>query len=175
MLIEGTMLALLYAAYLYLRGNFSVFPPIPIDRDAFVAAVSGQVMLLISMPLIYLSMRAARDGSLRRMKLWLIAAAVPTFLFLVARALELHHMPFRWDDNAHGSVVWMLLAMHATLGIGGASEDLVLLAILFGKPVEMKHLCDVYSNGVYWLFSAATGVTTFALIYLDPAVLRALP
>jgi heme/copper-type cytochrome/quinol oxidase subunit 3 len=174
MLIEATTFVLLYAAYIYIRGNFDVFPPIPVKWSAFLAAAAGQLLLLLSAPLIYLSMLAARKASMRGMKRWLIAAAVPSFAFLAARGLEFHMLPFRWDYNAHASVFWFLQAMHGSLAVFGASEDVVLLAILYFKPVEKKHLVDVHTNGVYWLFTVAMGLATFALLYLDPAVLRTL-
>lgn len=175
MLIEGTSFVLMYAAHFYIRGNLAVFPPTAMEWDTFAWAVSGQVLLWLSVPPIVLSMKAAREASLRGMKKWLVIAVIPAVLFAVTRALELHTVPFRWDSHAHGSSYWVLQAMQGVLALYGAGEDLILLAVLQWKPVEKKHLVDVHTNGVYWLFTVAAGVVTFALLYLDPAILRSLP
>jgi cytochrome c oxidase subunit III len=175
MLIEGTMFALSFASYVYLRGNFEVFPPTGMSPVAFRWAVAGQLCLAVSVPCMWWTMRASKRSDLRAMRRGLLLAAIPSYAFVVTRVMELIYLPFRWDDHAYGSIFWFIASMHSLHGLLGSSEDVALMAVLFRGPVEKKFLVDVHTNGFYWFFVVISGALTFALLYLDPATLRTLP
>jgi cytochrome c oxidase subunit 3 len=176
MLIEGTMFAICFASYLYIRGGFDVFPPTPLNRPAWLWAAAGQACLWLSVPPIWASMKAAKRADAVEQRRWLLFAAVPSLAFVACRGFELAYLgqTLRWDQHAYGSIFWFILAMHTLHGITGCCEDFALFAVLLRGPVEKKLLVDVHSNGFYWCFVVGSGAAAFALLYLDPAVLRVL-
>ena len=73
----------------------------------------------------------------------------------------------RWDTNAYGSLVWLLLGMHAAHVITSTAENALLLAVLF-RHVERKDFVDAHVNAFYWYFVVATWIGVYALVYLVP-------
>lgn len=169
--IETTMFALLAVTYFYLRGNESLWPP---AGDPPVGpATAGLFLMLLSVPPMVLAHRETGKGRrLKVMRFWLIVSMVIGFLALGFRGAELGELPFRWDHHAYGSVVWALLGMHAIHLLVSSGENVLFTALLFKGPVEEKHLLDLRLNAMYWYFVVAWGIVTYALIYLDPGVLR---
>lgn len=169
--IETTMFALLIATYFYLRGNESLWPP---SGDPPVGPASaGLFLMLLSVPPMVMTHReSGRGRRLKVMRFWLIVSMAIGLLALGFRIAEFGELPFRWDHHAYGSIVWTLLGMHGIHLLVSSGENLLFTALLFKGPVEEKHLLDLRLNAMYWYFVVAWGIVTYALIYLDPGVLR---
>jgi cytochrome c oxidase subunit 3 len=165
--IEGTMFALLAASYLYLRGNFEVWPPTGVGRQTFDVSLAGLVMLLVSVWPMWLTSRAARDNQLRRARTMLVLATVLGLGFMATRWLECLWMPFRWDDHAYGSVVWATIGMHTLHGIASSVENVMFLVLLCTKHVQQRHRTDLQVNAVYWYFVVFAWLPLWALIYFE--------
>lgn len=169
--IEGTVFALLWASYVYLRDQSGSFPhTAPSDASRYAGAAGLAVMLVSVVPMIWAS-RGARAGSLRRMRLGLALGTLLAAGSLYARTWELRQLGLRWDLNAHGSLLWTLLGMHTVHLLVSVGENLLLLATLARPPVEEKHLVDVSINSLYWYFVVIAGAVSYALLYFDPVLL----
>jgi heme/copper-type cytochrome/quinol oxidase subunit 3 len=169
--IESTVFALAFASYFYIRGNYPHFPPTAMAHYSKVLAAVNVVLLLSSVLPMHLANKAAKKGHLRGMRWGLGIATVMGLAFLAIRITEFLWIGFRWDTHAYGSVFWTIVGLHTTHTISSTLENLVLLALLFIGPVEEKHQVDVTVNGVYWFFVVASWVPTYAVLFLDPAVL----
>jgi heme/copper-type cytochrome/quinol oxidase subunit 3 len=165
--IETTMFALLLTAYFYVRGNFQEWPPTGPGAPSTKAACVGAVLLALSIVPAVLADRAARRHDLRGMRRQLIAATVLMAGFLVARALELAWLAFRWDDHAYGSVFWATVGMHTFHSLTSLVENGVMVAVLSIGPVEKRHLVDVHSTALYWYFVTGAWLPIVALLYGD--------
>jgi cytochrome c oxidase subunit I+III len=86
---------------------------------------------------------------------------------LMLRALELSHLPFRWDSNVFGSLFWGVLSLHTLHLLAGNVENGLLLALLYRGPIEKKHLVDLEVNGVYWYFVVFSWPPLYAILYWD--------
>jgi cytochrome c oxidase subunit 3 len=62
----------------------------------------------------HLAKRAAEREDLQGGTLWLVACLLFALAFLACACFEFGALNTRWDSNAYGSVVWMLLALHTT-------------------------------------------------------------
>jgi cytochrome c oxidase subunit 3 len=163
--MEGTTLALSFLAYFYLRQRVDVWPTTAPGSSALIAGGAGALVLLLSVPPTYLMTCATRTGDLRRIQLWMLLATLLSLAAVLARGFEFHALPFRWDTDAYGSIVWGLLVLHTThLGLG-VLENLVFLALVFKGPVEKKHLVDLEVNGFYWYFVVVGGLAIAAVVY----------
>lgn len=173
--IETTMFALLFASYFYLRGNESLWPPGAGSRGnpPIGPATVGLFLQLVSVvPMIVVHRESGRKCRLKSMRFWLIVSMAIGLLALVARVAEFGELPFRWDHHAYGSIVWAILGMHAIHLLSSGGENVLFTVLLFKGPVEERHLLDLRLNALYWYFVVIWGIAVYALIYLDPGVLR---
>jgi len=163
MLIEGTVFAITVVVYFYLRSHSSTWPVNPAP-ELFWGGLNTAIMLGSLLPN-WLVKRAAeredRQGALR----WLIVCLVFALAFLVVRVFEFSALNTRWDSNAYGSVVWMLLALHTTHLVTDTIDTAVLAALMFTGPLEGKRFVDVSENAMYWYFVVGSWLPIYAVIY----------
>ena len=174
--IETVMFAILIAIYVTVAMNTDPFPPIRSDRlpvlrdpvpDLFLPTI-GLIVLLVSLiPAIWL------DISARRRDVKSIKIAIPvTLAFNIAafiiRYYEFDSLHFKWNDNAYGSVTWMILGMHLLHIIVLAVEDIYVLFWSLIMGVDDKHALDLTVTAVYWYWIVGMWVLLFPIVYLTP-------
>jgi heme/copper-type cytochrome/quinol oxidase subunit 3 len=81
------------------------------------------------------------------------------------RVFEFGALNTRWDSNAYGSVVWMLLALHTTHLVTDTIDTAVLAVLMFTGPLEGKRFVDVSENAMYWYFVVGSWLPIYAVIY----------
>lgn len=171
MLIEGAGFLLAAAAYFYLRGRTSGWPPSghpPPDLtwgSAFTA-----LLLLSEIPNRWLSGRAKAKDT-RTVRLGLLVMIALGLMLGAIRAVEFAHLNVRWDVDAYGSVTWMLLFLHATHVLTDLADTIVLTACLFTRKITDSQFSDVVDNANYWSFVVLTWLPLYALIYWGPRLL----
>ncbi|MDB5915912.1 MAG: cytochrome oxidase subunit [Massilia sp.] len=163
MLIEGTVFALTIVTYFYLRSH-SLTWPVNRAPDLMWGSVNTFVMLGSLVPN-YLAKRAAEREDLGRVRLWICVCLLFALAFLVARVFEFGALGTRWDANAYGSVVWMLLALHTTHLVTDTIDTTVLAVLMFTGPLEGKRFVDVSENAMYWYFVVGSWLPIYAVIY----------
>jgi cytochrome c oxidase subunit III len=84
------------------------------------------------------------------------------------RALEFTTLNVRWDTNAYGSVVWMLLGLHTVHLITDVYDTAVLMVLMFTGPIEGRRHVDVAENGMYWYFVVFSWIPIYAVLYWMP-------
>jgi cytochrome c oxidase subunit III len=176
MLIETTMFAITIAAYFYLRLNFDQWPPVQSNflppnfhpvPDLGIPTVNLLVMLASTAPMVFADRRALRIDR-RGVTVGLVACIALGLVAITLRWFEFHALKFRWDDNAYGSLVWLILGLHLTHLIAGTCENSVMLAWLLVHGLDKKHARDVRVGALYWYWIAATWVVLFAIVFIYP-------
>ena len=76
----------------------------------------------------------AEKLDLAHSRLWLGVCLVFAAAFLVVRVFEYPALNCRWDTNAYGSVVWVLLSLHTVHLLTDFVDSAVLEVVLFYKP-----------------------------------------
>jgi cytochrome c oxidase subunit 3 len=107
MAIEGTVFALAMMAYFYLRSHAGHLA----DDGAAARPAVGHAQHggdAGELPARHLAKRPPSARPARR-ALWLVVSLLFGVAFLVVRGLEFAALNVRWDSNAYGSVVWLLL------------------------------------------------------------------
>ena len=169
MAIEGTALALVGVAYLYLRQNFIAWPPAGTPLPALGAATAELVVLLVSVVPMAAVDRLSRSERRRPVAIGLAIMVVLGLVAIALRALQFAGaLGCRWDSHAYGSVVWTLLGMHEAHVITSTIENALLVAVLVRPPIERKDFVDAHVNAFYWYFIVAIWMPTYLLIYLAP-------
>jgi heme/copper-type cytochrome/quinol oxidase subunit 3 len=164
MAIEGTVFALAVMAYFYLRSHQDTWPITSRPPDLLWGTLNTVVMVLSFLPE-HLAKRAAEKMHLHGTQLWLAVSVVVGVLFTVIRGLEFSTLNVRWDSNAYGSVVWLLLGLHTTHIVTDLLDTIVLTVLFFTGPLDGKRFVDVSENSFYWYFVVATWLPIYLVIY----------
>ena len=88
---------------------------------------------------------------------------------LVIRGFEFTALNVRWDSNAYGSIVWVLLGLHTTHLVTDVVDTAVLLAaLLCGHVGAPRRFTDITENADYWYFVVLAWLPVYAVLYLVP-------
>jgi cytochrome c oxidase subunit 3 len=168
MLIEGTGFALSIVIYLYLMSLSSRWPLEAAPPD-LPAGTGLTILLLASVFPNMLLARWARDEDLRKVRLGLIVMSVLGIAPLILRAFEFPAMHIKWDQNAYGSIVWVMLGLHTTHILTDLVETLVLTCLMFSRHADHpRRYGDVSDNAMYWNFVVVTWLPMYACLYWVP-------
>ena len=167
MVIEGSMFVMTIIVYFYLRLRVEAWPPSLRDPDLTYATINLALILASAAPNA-LAKRAAEKFDLRGARLWLSVLTLIGIGNLLLRALEYPALNCRWDDNAYGSIVWLLLSLHTLHLATDVADGAVLLALMFFAPMPKKRFVDVSENSLYWYFIVAWWIPVYLTIYWVP-------
>jgi cytochrome c oxidase subunit 3 len=171
MVIEGTVFGLAVIAYFYLRSHQQTWPLTAPPPDLLWGTLNTAVMLASFLPA-HLAKKAGEAMDLRRVRLWLVVSTVFGVLFVVIRIFEFAALNVRWDSNAYGSVVWLLLGLHTTHIVTDLVDTIVLTVLFFTGPLDGKRYVDVSENSFYWYFVVATWLPMYLVIYWGARTLQ---
>lgn len=167
MVIEGSMFVIVLVVYFYLRLQVSNWPPSLANPDLLYGTLNLLTVFVSLIPA-HIAKGKAEAFDLRGVRLWLGVLVLFGVVSLVLRVFEYYTLNCRWDDNAYGSVVWVLLSMH-TLHVGTDVVDSgVLLALAFTGPITNNRFVDWSENSLYWYFIVAWWVPIYVTIYFMP-------
>ena len=127
-------------------------------------------MLLASCLPNALAKSAAERFDLANVRLWMAACMIFGLAFNVIRFVEFGALNVRWDSNAYGSIVWVLLGFHTTHVLTDLLDTGVLTAVTFFGPMDEHRFVDVSENTVYWYFVVLSWLPIYALIYFAPRI-----
>lgn len=168
--IESSVFALAVVSYFYLRSRVDPWPT-SANAPSLTWGTLNLVILLASLVPSASTKRAAEAmdlGKLRR-EIWI---DIPFALaFLVLRVLEFATLHVRWDSNAYGSMVWVLLGLHTVHLLTDFIDTLVLQAMLYSEPVGPRRFLDAAENAFYWDFVVLSWIPIYLVIYWAPRVL----
>src|ERR1051326_2657740 len=111
MVIEGMVFAMVITSYVYLKGRSPYWPPTGPSPRLLWGTVNTLILLASAVPNA-LTKKAAQKFDLARVKLWLAVCLAFAVAFNIVRFLEFGALNVRWDQNAYGSVVWVLVGFH---------------------------------------------------------------
>ncbi|HEX6804167.1 MAG TPA: hypothetical protein VF133_10855 [Terriglobales bacterium] len=164
MTIEGTMFALLFASYFYLRTRTSSWPPFQEPPYLWYGIANGIVFLLSLIPARY-AQKVAPTGDRGKIRLALAALAAFAIINMVLRGFELANLNCRWYENAYGSIVWSLIGLHTGHLITEFLETATILGVSFTSKMEGTRLADAAINSDYWYFVVVSAVLMDFVIY----------
>jgi cytochrome c oxidase subunit 3 len=170
-LIEGSVFALAIAAYFYLRTRMPAWPPDGVAPPDLAWGTANTIVLLASGVPNELAKRAAEHVDLGGVRRWLVVCLLFGLAFNIIRVYEFQRLNVRWDHDAYGSIVWLLLGLHTAHIITDFLDTGVLAALMFVGPIEEKRFVDVEENAAYWYFVVLTWVPVYGVIYWAPRLI----
>ncbi|MFN2500557.1 MAG: heme-copper oxidase subunit III [Pyrinomonadaceae bacterium] len=174
--IETAMFGILIAIYFTVAMTLKPFPPPQVDRLPVIydpvpnltLPIIGLVILLLSLiPGILLDL-AARRRDTRAVKILVLITLGFNLAAIIVRYYEFDSLHFQWNDNAYGSITWMILGMHLLHLIVMICEDSYLAVWTFIKDMDDKHALDLTVMAVYWYWIVAVWLILFPIIYIFP-------
>lgn len=171
MLIEGMAFLLGAGCYLYLIGRSPSWPPPgDVPPDLMWGAIFTVALVLSEIPNLLLLAQTKRHcaAKVRWIALGMCGLGV---LLLTLRGIELAHLNVRWDQDAYGSVVWMLMVLHTTHIVTELGETAVQTAWLFTHQIGDDQFADVEDNCNYWTFVVVAWLPLWFLVYWLPRLI----
>jgi cytochrome c oxidase subunit III len=167
MVIEGSMFVIAIIVYFYLRLKVEAWPPSLADPDP-VYGTANLILVIVSIAPAALAKVAAEAFDLRKVRIWLGVLVLMGAASVILRGFEYTALNCRWDDNAYGSIVWVLLSLHTIHVATDVVDSGVLLVMAFTKPATRKRYVDFSENSLYWYFIVAWWVPIYLVIYFAP-------
>jgi len=167
MVIEGSMFVIGLVVYFYLRLQVRDWPP-SLPNPDLRYGTANLMLVLISLVPAYLAKVAAEKYDLRGLRIWLATLVLFGIGNVVLRGFEYTALNCRWDDNAYGSIVWVLLSMHTIHIATDVADSIVLLVLMVTGPITKSRFVDVGENSLYWYFIVAWWIPIYAAIYWMP-------
>jgi cytochrome c oxidase subunit 3 len=167
--IESTGFALAAGVYLYLAVSNEQWPISASPPDLFWSGLLT-LWLLLSMWPNHKAKINAREENLPKVRRDLVIMSVMGVVPLVLRGFEFGALNVSWDQNAYGSIVWVILGLHTLHLATDLADTLVLTALMFTKHAHGKRFSDVEDNAVYWDFVVISWLPIWALLYGFPRI-----
>jgi len=166
-LIEGMAFALAIGTYLYL---VQVNPQWPLG-DTLPNHWPGTILTVLLLVSVWPNLKVAERAKEERLKAVRRGLVIMSLIGLVAVAIRFYEfsvLNIRWDQNAYGSVTWLILALHATHIITDVADTLVLTVLMFTRHTEGRRFADVEDNAFYWYFVVGSWLPLYMLLYWVP-------
>jgi cytochrome c oxidase subunit III len=167
MVIEGSMFLVAMITYFYLRLRVTDWPPgLPNPDVGF--ATANTLLLIVSLLPNHLAKTAAEQLDLRGARAWTWVVAGFGVAAVVLRGFEYTQLNCRWDSNAYGSIVWVLLSLHTLHLLTDVADSAVLGTLLITGPIEGKRFVDASENALYWYFVVLSWMPIYVTLYFAP-------
>jgi cytochrome c oxidase subunit 3 len=167
--IEGTVFALACMVYFYVRTRVDEWPPDALPPELIWGTANTVLMLLSCIPNAW-TKRAAEAEDLRKVRIGIWICVAFGVGFVALRVFEYTALNVRWDTNAYGSAVWMLLSLHTLHVVTDFWDTTVLAVLMMHDKIEGKRFVDVSENGMYWYFVVLAWLPIYAIIYFGARV-----
>ncbi|HKH73188.1 MAG TPA: cytochrome c oxidase subunit 3 [Vicinamibacterales bacterium] len=167
MVIEGSMFVMALIVYFYLRLKVQEWPP-NLANPGITFATMNLVLILLSCIPNALAKKAAENFNLGAVRLWIVVLTLIGIVAVVLRGLEYTQLNTRWDDNAYGSITWVLLSLHTIHVATDVVDGGVLAALMFTGPITERRFVDVSENSLYWYFIVAWWIPIYLVVYWAP-------
>jgi cytochrome c oxidase subunit 3 len=162
--VEGMVFALTIMAYFYLRSRSPEWPQNSLPPDLLWGSVNVALMLASGVPN-WWTKRAAEQLDLRRVRIGMLVCVLFGVASLLVRIGEFNTLNVRWDTNAYGSVVWMLMGLHTMHLLTDTYDTIVLTVLMWTGPLEGKRFVDVAENAGYWYFVVVSWLAVYAVVF----------
>ncbi len=167
MLIEGMGFVIALGAYFYLLPYEHGWPPAQPAPSLQWGTAFLAVGLLSEIPNQWLKKRAQRYD-LPAVRFGLLLMVALGLVMIGLRAMEFTALNVRWDQNAYGSIVWALMALHTLHTVTDVYDSGVLAALSYARTFDGRKFSDVADNALYWHFIVWSWVVLYVVVYWTP-------
>ena len=168
MLIEGTAFVLAMGAYLYLHSRGGSWPPAGDRPPGLLWSGLFTAGLVASLVPNHWVVKRTRAKDAAGVRIGILVMSAVGVVLLAIRGYELTTLNVRWDRDAYGSVVWMLMALHTSHVITDLGDTVVQALWLHTHQIDTEQFSQVDDNAAYWAFVVVAWVPIYLLVYWFP-------
>lgn len=171
LVIESAVVGTLITSYFYLRLGQPEWPPAGVDPPKLLLPTINTVILLASSVPMYLADHGISRGRTRQLFWGMVGSIVLGLVFLTLKVVEYSAVPYRWDDHAYGSIVWLIIGFHSAHVASVILKSLVVAVLARRGYFSARRLIGVQVNGLYWHFVVAIWVPLYLVLYWAPRLM----
>jgi len=171
--IEGTMFCILIAMYFYIRQTMDVWPPPGTRVPSVVMPTLALLPLVLSCFGSYWASEGAKKNDAADMILGLSLNLLTAAIFVGMRVIAWNQLSFTWASDAHGSIVWNILALHTLDVVADLAFTAVLIVLLVTRRAGGMQRLGVHVDSIVWYFLSAIWIPLYVVIYWGPRFLAA--
>jgi cytochrome c oxidase subunit III len=168
LVIESAVFGTIITSYFYLRMGQPEWPPAGISPPELGLATLNTFVLLASSIPMYMADHASTTGDQRKLRLGMIGAISLGLLFLLLKYLEYRDVPYRWDEHAYGSIVWLTIGFHSAHVASVVLKTIYMFYLALRGYFNTRRNLGVQVNGLYWHFVVAVWVPLYIVLYWAP-------
>lgn len=172
-MIEGALLVILIATYFYLRLGVDVWPPPGTQIPGTLIPTLALIPLIASCLGSYIASEGAKKNSRREMLFGMGLNLALATAFLILRAITWAGLNFRWNSDAHGSIVWDMLFLHTYDIVADLLMTLTLVVIVAIGRGGPRQRIGVHVDSVLWYFLVGIWIPMYVVIYWGPYLVGA--
>lgn len=163
---ESLMFGGFFAAYLFIRGAASQWPPAGTEVELFLPTINT-IILVSSSFVIHYGDVAIKQNNVKAMRKWYIITAVMGALFLVGQIYEYLTLGYGLTTNIFANCFYIMTGFHGLHVLIGL---LLILGVLWrsrksGHYSESKHT-GITMAEIYWHFVDIIWIILFTLLYI---------
>lgn len=166
--IETAVFAALVVSYFYLKTHNDVWPLGGFDVPKLMLPTINTVVLIASSAVMYWADKGAKKDDQTRLRVGMVIATSLAALFLVLKVVEYSGVPYKWDSNAYGSIVWTIIGFHSAHVIILLMKSSVVMTLAFRGFFTPVRRMGVIINGLYWHFVVAIWLPLYFVLYWTP-------
>jgi heme/copper-type cytochrome/quinol oxidase subunit 3 len=164
---EGIGFVLAFGAYFYLVFINGTWPLSSKPPDIYTSTFHTVLMLVTLWPN-FLTRRYSERENLGKVRRYLVIMSLLGVALLGLRAFELALLHTKWDHNAYGSIVWLLLGFHTLHLVTDVVDTIVLTVLMFTRHGHGRRFNNIGQNCDYWTFVVAAWIPLYVIVYLFP-------
>jgi cytochrome c oxidase subunit III len=166
--IEVMVFSTFLSSYFFYRSMAPEWPPAGTSAPDLLLPTINTLVLAASSLSIWWADRGIRHGDVARLKLGAGAAILFSAMFLVLKVVEYRGVPYYWDTDAYGSIVWTVIVFHSAHVGSVLLKGVVVEVLAFrGHFTGQRHL-GVDINGIYWHFVVVIWLPIYFTLYWVP-------
>lgn len=166
--VESVVFSSLVSSYFYLGFRQPEWPLPGVKDPELLLPAIGTMVLLASSWFMHRADQAVDRDDQRRLVRSLLGSIVLAAVFLALKVYEYSGKDYRWDSHPYGSIVWLIIAFHATHVVSVVLKTIVVMVLSWRGFFHSRNRLALTINGFYWHFVVAVWVPLFTVIYLSP-------
>ncbi len=166
--IETVEFLALIATYFYLRSSTTDWPPGDMALPALLIPSLATLLLVASVIPTYLGDHAIKQNDRRGLIVNLLVTIALDAAFLVLLSYHMQSLSFSWNENAYGSIYWVLILTHLIFAAVMILENLYILVLARRGFYNAERHWGVEVDGLSSYFLIAVWVAIYLTVFISP-------
>ena len=166
--IETTVFLAFIVSYFYLKNSNPMWPLMPHEPPELLLPTVNTAILIASSFVVHWGDRGIKAGKPRQLSISMLVAALMAIVFLILKVVEYGGKPLRWDDDAYGSIVWVIIGFHSAHVIALVLKTIIVDTLAWRGYFNQHRRLGAEVNGIYWHFVVLIWLPLYFTLYISP-------